>query len=677
MKKFLSCFLLFFIALTTHAAPVLPCDQPPTVIDSPEEAKFLKLKFCLSRGVPAYSLDAGARTIIEWSKLGLELEKKTSLDQKFKIRSLKRRSFDQTWEQVWGEERRIRNRYNELKIELEQRVDGERRRMNLVFRVFPDGIGFRYEIPRQKHLNKFSIKEELTEFNLSKDHEAWWIDGHSDSDYEQVYKKIPVSKFSTAMTPLTIEAEGLYLSIHEASLVDYAGMAIKSEGGGGRLRATLFPWAEGPAVYAEAPMKSPWRTIQVAVSPEKLIESYLVLNLNEPNRIKDTSWIRPGKFIGIWRAMHLGIYTWGSGPKHGATNANTRRYIDFARKLGIPGVLVEGWNLGWDGNWLKAGEKFSFTQSCPDFNLAELAAYAKSQGVELIGHHETAGAVANYEQQVDAAFDLYQKHGIHQVKTGYVARRIDGKEWRQGQKMVRHQQLITEKAAARQIMLNAHETVKDTGLRRTYPNLMTREGACGGEYDKGGEHGHNPPDHVTILPFTRGLSGPFDYTPGIFQIETGKSPGDTVRTTLARQLALFVVIYSPLHMAADLPENYIDAPPFQFIRDVPTDWETTRALNGKIGEFVTIARKDRHSQDWYLGAVTNADARDLSIPLSFLDEGKIYRAKIYADAENTHYLKNPAGYLIREVDVTKNEIFKIKLAAGGGQAVRFSPKTAP
>jgi alpha-glucosidase len=317
MKKFLSYLSLFFIALTVRGAPVPTCDQAPVIIDSPEEGKFLQLKFCLISGVPSYSLYSGARTLIEWSRLGLALEKKTGLDQKFKIGSFKRRTYDQTWEQVWGEERYIRNRYNELKIELEQTIDGERRLMNLVFRVFPDGIGFRYEIPRQKSLKNFSIKEELSEFNLTKDHNAWWIDGHSDSDYEQVYKKMPVSKFATAMTPLTIEAEGLYLSIHEAALVDYAGMAIKSEGGGGRLRATLFPWAEGPAVYTKAPMKSPWRTIQVAVSPEKLIESYLVLNLNEPNRIKDTSWIRPGKFIGIWRAMHLGISTWRYSCWHG------------------------------------------------------------------------------------------------------------------------------------------------------------------------------------------------------------------------------------------------------------------------------------------------------------------------------------------------------------------------
>jgi alpha-glucosidase len=430
-------------------------------------------------------------------------------------------------------------------------------------------------------------------------------------------------------------------------------------------------------------MKTPWRTIQITDTPGGLITSYLILNLNEPNKLGDVSWIKPGKYVGIWWEMHLGISTWASGDKHGATTANAKRYIDFAAKYGFDGVLVEGWNLGWDGDWMQNSELFKFTTPYPDFDIDEVTRYAKQKDVRLIGHHETSGGILNYEQQMIDAFTFYKRLGVDAIKTGYVAqgqgiKRIDAdnkeqREWHHGQYMVRHYRKVVEEAAKHRIMLDVHEPIKATGIRRTFPNMMTREGARGQEYNAAWSKGNNPPEHTTIIPFTRGLAGPFDFTPGIFDIKNSKvETKNQVPTTLAKQLALYVVLYSPLHMAADLPDNYGTRPePFQFIVDVPTDWQDTRVLHARIGDYVTIVRKDRNSEDWYLGSITDELGRVLEAPLHFLSPGKKYVAEIYKDGAEADWQRNPYDIEITKALVDNTSSLTLRLAPGGGQAIRF------
>lgn len=630
----------------------------------------IQLQFAVQEpGRIFYAIQVDGKKALDWSALGFEIKNARPLNEGFAVQNVRRTKVDTTWEQPWGEERWIRNNYNELRIDLIEQPP-RLRQLTLVFRVFNDGIGFRYEIPLQSDLNQFIITKEKTEFNFPADHKAWWIDAFDNADLEQHYRKVPLSEMKPAFTPLTIETGDLYLSVHEANLTDYAGMYLTNSGGT-KLSTELYPWADGDAVKAQAPMVTPWRTIQIGRTPGDLVTSYLILNLNEPNRIEDTSWIKPQKYLGIWWGMHIGQLTWGSGPDHGATTERAEEYILAARRLKIPGLLIEGWNQGWDGDWFSNGNLFDFLNPYPDFDLQKVAAFARENNVELVGHHETAGGISNYERQMEAAYKLYQSLGIHRVKTGYVANRMENREWRHSQYMVRHHQRVAEMAARYQISLDIHEPIKDTGLRRTYPNIMTREGACGSEYDAWGGEKHNPPNHHTILPFTRSLMGPFDYTPGVFDLLRGKTPQDRIRTTLAKQLALYVTIYSPLHMAADLPENYIGHPMFKFIQDVPTDWETTRVLNSDIGSYATFARKDRNSPDWYLGAVTNEDARTLDVPLSFLDKDKYYLAEIYEDQVSSHYLREPMSYKIRTLKVQRNEVLTLKLAPGGGAAIRF------
>jgi alpha-glucosidase len=474
----------------------------------------------------------------------------------------------------------------------------------------------------------------------------------------------------------------LYLSIHEAALVDYASMVLERTGEN-TLKADLMPWSDGVKVHRTGPFQTPWRTVLVAETPAQLADSRLQLNLNEPNKLGDVSYARPGKYIGIWWEMHLNRSTWGSGPTHGATTANARRYIDFAAEHGFGGVLVEGWNTGWDGDWIANGHTFSFTQPYPDFDLAGVASYANSKGVRLIGHNETAGAIANYESQMDAGFAQYAKLGVRVVKTGYVKPNgtiertaADGSkhnEWFAGQYLVRHHQRVAETAAKYRIAIDVHEPVKDTGLRRTYPNIMSREGARGQEFNAWGDP-TNPPEHVTILPFTRLLAGPMDFTPGIFDIKEGSKTdvSKRVQSTLANQLALYVVIYSPLHMAADLPENYLRHPDaFQFIRDVPTDWEQSRTLDASIGDYVVVARQQRGSKDWYLGAVTDEEARSLNISLEFLEPGRGYEAQIYKDSLDADYCSNPVAYAIERKIVVAKDRLQVSMAPGGGTAIRF------
>jgi alpha-glucosidase len=484
-----------------------------------------------------------------------------------------------------------------------------------------------------------------------------------------------------AETPLTLQSSGLYLSIHEAAMVDYASMNLRRTAER-TLKADLMPWSDGVLVRKRGPFTTPWRTLLVGETPMALADSRLELNLNEPNKLGDTSWVRIGKYVGVWWEMHLGKSTWGSGEKHGATNANVKRYIDFAAKNGFGGVLVEGWNRGWDGDWIANGKYFSFTESYPDFDLPMLSAYARERGVRLIGHNETGGAVENYESQLEAAMKLYAANQVSVVKTGYVkpngfiertlADGTTGHEWFAGQYRVRHELKVIEVAAANHVSIDAHEPVKDTGLRRTYPNMLSREGARGQEYNAWGRPTSSP-DHLTILPFTRLLSGPFDFTPGIFDITFGKTNvNERLQSTLATQLAEYVVIYSPVQMAADLPENYEKRPDaFQFIKDVPTDWETSRTLQAEIGDYVVTARQQRGSSDWFLGAITDENARKLDIPLDFLVPGKSYEAQIYRDADDANYLTNPTALVIEKRRVMSKDHLAASLAPAGGLAVRF------
>ncbi len=661
-------FLLLLLLMVTS----IQCSMNSGDVTSPD--KRIQVSFSLEQGVPVYSVTRDYETILKPSRLGFQLKNGISLADSFRVAGITHSHHDSTWEQVWGEQRLIRNHYNEMKVDLVQENSG--RQMAIVFRVFNDGIGFRYEFPQQENLNNFVIADELTEFAFDKDHAAWWIPVYQYHRYEYLFKRSPLSELDTVHTPLTMEtADGLYLSLHEADLTDYASMTLVQREGT-TLKCDLVPWHDGNKVYASTPFNTPWRTMVIAQSPGDLITSYLVLNLNRPSEIEDTSWIRPGKYVGIWWGMHIGSYTWGSGPQHGATTANAKKYIDFATEHGFDGVLIEGWNTGWDGDWYNNGSLFRFSEPHPDFDMDEVSAYAKEKGVYIIGHHETGADIGNYERQMDAAFEYYKKYDIPAIKTGYVGSEVidaeGNKQWHHGQYMVRHYRKVVKKAAEHRIVLDVHEPIKDTGIRRTWPNMMTREGARGQEFNAWSEDGGNPPEHETIIPFTRGLAGPFDFTPGIFDLTFEElKPDNRVNTTLAKQLAIYVTYYSPLHMAADLPENYEGEPAFQFIKDVPTDWETTKVLNGEIGEYLTIARQDRNSKDWYLGSVTDENPRDLTIRLDFLEPGKSYTAQIYRDADDADWETNSYAMAIEEKEVNSTETLQLKLAPGGGQAIRF------
>ena len=671
---------IFLLSLT-----VSTLQADPIEVASP--GKVLKVTFELREGSPSYRVSRLGRPVINTSRLGFLLRGGRSLDQGLKVASVTTASVDETWMQVWGEEKDIRNHYNQLNVNLEATPDGSPR-LGITFRVFDDGIGFRYRIPSQPGRQEIEITDELTQFALVDDHRAWWIPAYERNRYEYRYTDSPVSQTTKVHTPITFETkDGLYLSIHEAALTDFASMALWRREGN-TFEADLVPWSDGIKVRGSAPVVSPWRTIQIADTPGGLIDNYLILNLNEANKLDDVSWIKPGKYVGVWWEIHLQNSTWCSGPKHGATTENTKRYIDFAAKHGFDGVLVEGWNVGWDGEWLDNAEKFSFTEPYPDYDLNYLAEYARKNGVCLIGHHETAGGVENYERQREGAFALCRKLGIRAVKTGYAAhaqaiKRTDehGRkhaEWHHGQYMVRHYRETVQIAAEHLVMLDVHEPIKDTGIRRTYPNMMTREGACGQEFNAWGGPRHNHPDHTTILPFTRLLAGPMDFTPGIFDLLFKESrPGERVSTTLAKQLALYVVLYSPLHMAADMPENYEANPrPFEFIKVVPTDWEETEVLHARIGDYVTIVRKDRHSEDWYLGSITDENGRCLEANLSFLDSDRQYVSEIYRDGDDADWEKNPYQMAIENKLVTSRMRLPLRLAPGGGTAIRFRPATA-
>lgn len=631
-----------------------------------------ELVFSLTeKGQPQYRFSSNGKAVIAPSLLGFEFIGLAKMTEGFKITGADKTTFDQSWQQPWGEVRTIRDHHNQLVVHLKE-SGGDQRLVDLVFRVFDDGMGFRYSFPKQPNLGKVKISNEVTQFNFPQDESVWWIPVHSENSYyESFYRKSPITKTDTINTPATFETKsGLYLALHEANLTDFASMTL-ARTDGTNYKSELVPWADGTKVYAEAPFETPWRTIIVGEKPGDLVTSTLMLNLNEPSKIKDVSWIRPSKYIGIWWGMHLEKYSWSQGAKHGATTENTKRYIDFAAANGFDGVLVEGWNIGWDGDWTADGRAFDFRKAYPDFDIEEIGRYGALKNVRLIGHHETAGAASHYESQLDDAFRLYNKVGVTTVKTGYVNKFLDKKEWHDGQFGVRHYRKVIETAAKYHIMIDNHEPVKGTGLQRTYPNYMSAEGARGQEYDAWSADGGNTPEHTTILPFTRLLSGPMDFTPGTFDLTYKHPSGARVQTTLAKQLALNVVMYSPLQMASDLPENYIGKPELQFIKDVPAIWSQTLVPDAKIGEYVVMARKDWDGNNWYVGAITNSDARKVSLKLDFLDQGSTYKAEIYSDGKDADWKTNPYPVDITSNTVDNTATMELWLAPGGGTAIRF------
>lgn len=667
-------FHRFAYLLLLHMTLLLSCTAGPKQlkVNSPDG----KIQVTISdiKGSIFYSVTKQGKSILNNSRLGFILNKTEDFSENFQITAVDTSSFDELWEQPWGESREVRNHYHALKISLLQKTGN--RKLEIIFRVFNEGFGFRYEFPAQESLKEFEIARELTEFSLPEQSKAWWIPAYKEVYYESLTRNTSISRMDTVCTPLTIEtSDGKYLSIHEADLTDYAKMNLYPVDSV-TLKCDLTPWSNGVKVYASTPSKTPWRTVIIAENINELVTSNIMLNLNEPSKIADISWIKPGRYIGIWWEIHLGKYTWSSGEKHGATTENTMKYIDFAAKNNFSGVLVEGWNVGWDGDWTKNGEILDFTVPYPDFDIARITAYAKEKGVELIGHHETAGMCSHYEKQLDKSFDFYNKYGVHIVKTGYVNPLLDNKEFHDGQFGVLHYRKVIETAAKYGIMIDNHEPVMPTGLQRTWPNLMTQEAVRGQEYDAWSTDGGNPPDHTTIIPFTRGLAGPMDFTQGTFDFSNPVNPGTRVQTTLAKQLALYVVLYSPFQMASDAPEHYTGNKAFDFIKTVPTTWEKTFVQDARIGDYAIYARKERKSDNWYVGCITDENQRELLIDFSFLDEGAEYTARIYSDTKTSDWKTNPTEFEFKEIKVDSTKIIPIYLAPGGGCAIQIIKKVS-
>lgn len=665
-------------------------------ISSPDDNVRISFSFS-DESIPQYMVSYNNQIVIDSSGLGFVFKNHPPLRKNFSVESTHIRSINESWEPVWGENKEVINHFNELLIELQEQEEPYRR-MHLRFRAFNDGIGFRYEIPLQQNLTgSVQIMDELTGFNLTGNHMAWWIPGDWDI-YEHLYNTTRFSEIdaiskrdhpnlvqtyipeNAVNTPVTMKTDdGLYLSFHEADLTDYAGMTLKADTVNLAMQSKLVGSdRRGHKVQRTVPFHTPWRTIQIAEKAGDLIESDLIVNLNEPNKLGDISWFKPTKYVGIWWEMHLGKSTWDyESGRHGATTENAKRYIDFAAANKIGAVLVEGWNTGWE-HWIGFPDRegvFDFVTPYPDYDLKEVARYAREHGVELVMHHETSAAPRTYEQQLDSAYSLMKDLGIHMVKTGYVGKIIPEGEYHHGQWMVNHHRKVLETAAKYEVAVNAHEPIKATGIRRTLPNAISREGLRGQEYNAWSVEGGNPPEHLAIVPFTRMLGGPIDFTPGIFNIKFDEyQEKNQVNTTLAQQLALYVVLYSPVQMAADLPEHYEGHPAFQFIRDVGVDWDESHVLNGEIGEYVTIARKKKGTGNWFIGSITDEKARDLKIKLNFLDEGQTYNAVIYKDGKDAHWDDNPLIYEITKRDADSETVLNLKLAPGGGQAISLFPK---
>ena len=667
--------IVAFLAALLLAVPATA--QVPVRASSPDGSVEVTLSLD-GDGRAAYAVSRKGKPIIAPSRLGFLFTDVPKIDRSLTITGQETRDFDQTWQQPWGEWSQIRNHYREFQVRLRE-TKGLGRFFTVTFRIYDDGVGFRYEFPDQPNMHHANIAEELTEFAFAQDGTAWWKPAFLWNREEYLYNRTALSSLGTADTPVSIKlADGTHVALHEAALVDYSGMAV-SRTEGSTLRAQLTPGAGAPKVVKHGAWTTPWRTLIIADDAAGLYMSHLMLNLNEPNKLGDMTWFKPGKFVGVWWNMIKGEWSWARGPRHGATNEHVKQYIDFAAAQGIPGVLVEGWNVGWDGDWFGNGNDMDFAKPVEDFDADMLAAYAKKKGVRLIGHHETGGSASHYESQFDKAFKFAADHGEMVVKTGYVTdagqiERVDAdgtkyREWHEGQWMSNHLIRVAEAAYKYRIAIDSHEPIKGTGLQRTWPNWVAREGMRGMEYNAWG--GKNPPEHEANIVFTRMLEGPMDFTPGVLSL-TGEK-GSAILSTEAKQLALYVVIYSPVVMAADTPENYAKhMAAFKFIRDVPTDWDETRVLNGEIGDYVTIARRPRGGQDWFLGAVGDEEARTVSFALSFLDPKKRYVAEVYRDGDDADYRTDKRhSIVIEQRPVTARDSMTLHLAPGGGAAVRF------
>ncbi|HLG41036.1 MAG TPA: glycoside hydrolase family 97 protein [Chitinophagaceae bacterium] len=662
----------------------------------------------LDNGDLVYRLFLKGKTVIAPSVLGFKLATPQFSLTKFDVIKIDSSLVDETWKPVWGEQSSIRNNYRQLTVHLKDK-SGSGVLLTIMFRVFNDGLGFRYEFPKQEKLNHFIIADELTQFAMTGDHNAFWIPGDYDTNEYAYYtsklsqvdasggglaQEIHAKTFfdkNAVQTPLMMKSDnGLYINLHEAALVNYPAMNLVLDKSAFTFNAHLVPDAVGNKAYLQTPAVTPWRTVVVSDKATAILASKLILNLNEPSKVKDPSWVKPQKFVGVWWEMHVGRSSWDySGGQvgsqqatrvpHGANTANVKRYIDFAAKNGIPSVLVEGWNTGWEdwfGQWKE--DVFDFVTPYPDFNVKELSAYAKSKGVKIIMHHETSASVTNYERWMDTAYRFMRKYGYDAVKTGYVGRIIPRGEHHDGQWMIRHYERVAKKTADYHIMVDMHEPVRPTGLQRTYPNWLACEASRGNEFNAWSAG--NPPDHETILPFTRLMGGPMDYTPGIFKIKMSYynlEKKEQVHTTLTKQLALYVTMYSPLQMAADLPENYeAKKDAFQFIKDVAVDWDDTKVLDAEPGDYIIIARKAKGKANWFMGAITDEKTRSFTTPLNFLDAGKKYVAAIYHDADNASWNDNPEAYVIEKFIVDKTTQLQLKLAPGGGTAISLMPATA-
>jgi glucan 1,4-alpha-glucosidase len=674
-------------------------------------SKKITLTFFIDKqGVANYSVTFKGNQVLQPSRLGIALAKDNLLED-LELVAVDSTTINETWKPLLGEVAQIKNNCKQLKVQLVEK-NKLKRNFHIIFRVFDDGVGFRYEFPKQKDLNSFVVLNELTEFQLTGNHKTFWIPADYDTNeypysttllnevdgdrVEKANSEIALRVIkdpSGVQTPLMMKTkDGLYINIHEAALENYPAMQLHVDKEKNSLLSRLVPDAVGNAAYLQTPCTTPWRTIIVSDKASEILESKMILNLNEAPK-GDFSWVKPSKMLGIWWEMHVTKSTWdyagtqdmGSWDnlanlkptgKHGATTENTKKYIDFAAKHGFDGVLVEGWNTGWEdwfGKWKE--EVFDFVTPYPDFNVKELQKYAQSKNVKIIMHHETSGSVTNYERRMDEAYKFMKENGYNSVKTGYVGRIIPRGEHHDGQWMINHYNRVAARTAKNKITVDMHEPVRPTGMHRTYPNWLASEAARGNEFNAWSKG--NPPEHETILPFTRLMGGPMDYTPGIFEIKLEKygKKDNFVHTTLAKQLALYVTMYSPLQMAADLPENYqahLDA--FQFIKDVALDWDDTKILEAEPGDYISIARKQKGKNNWFIGAITDENEREATLPLSFLS-GK-YVAKVYSDGKEAHWDKNPKSYSIRKYIVSPANVLKIKLASGGGCAISLEPATA-
>ena len=706
MNKLRSIIYLLLVLLSTAVSA--------QELRSPD-GKFIMQFRLLQDGTPVYNLQFKGKEVVKTSKLGLDLkDDKFSLLNGFSIADTKTASLDENWAPVWGEQSLIRNHYNEMAVELEQAA--AKRKLVIRFRLFNDGLGFRYEFPKQNNLVYFVIKEERTQFAMTGDHTAYWIAGDYDTqEYDYAISKlsqirglmkgaITSNASQTQFSPTGVQtslmlktSEGIYINLHEAALINYSCMNLDLDDTNFVFESWLTPDARGDKGYMQAPCTSPWRTIIVSDDARDILASKMTYNLNEPSKIKETSWIKPVKYIGVWWEMITGKSTWAytdefpsvqlgvtdfskakPNGKHGATTENVKRYIDFAAKHGFDGVLVEGWNVGWEDWFGKSKDYvFDFVTPYPDFRVAEIRDYARSKGVKMIMHHETSGSTRNYERHLDTAFRFMKENGYDAVKTGYVGPILPRGEYHYSQWIVNHYQHVVEKAAQYQVMVNAHEAVRPTGIARTWPNMIGNESARGTEFQA---FGGSKPHHVTILPFTRLLGGPMDYTPGVFEMDISKlNPQNKswCNSTIANQLALYLTMYSPLQMAADLPENYerfIDA--FQFIKDVAVDWEQSKYLEAEPGAYITVARKAKGTGQWFIGSITNENARTSKIGFEYLDAGKTYVATIYADAKDAHYKTKPQAYNIRQILVTSKSVLDQYCAPGGGYAISLKEADA-